>query len=65
MNAIIIIPDAAITINHIFTPVLANFLPDFISLMTAETAGTTGDDGITGGVGGKILSGIVTVKGTV
>lgn len=37
-----IIPDAIITINHIFTPVLANFLPDFMSLMTDETAGTAG-----------------------
>ena len=64
MNAIIIIPDAAITINHIFTPVLANFLLDFTSLMTAETPGAAGDDGITGGIGGKILGGIVTVKGT-
>ena len=59
-----IIPDAIITINHIFTPVLANFLPDFTSLMTAETPGAAGDDGITGSVGGKILGGIVIVKGT-
>ena len=56
-----IIPDAIITINHIFTPVLANFLPDFMSLMTDETAGTAGG-GITGGIGGKILGGIVIAK---
>ena len=60
MNAMMIIPDAIITINHIFTPVLANFLPDFMSLMTDETAGTAGG-GITGG-GGKILGGIVIAK---
>ena len=64
MNAIIIIPDAAITINHIFTPVLANSLPGFTSVVAAETTGTAGAGGITGAAGGKILGGIVTVKGT-
>ena len=59
MNAMMIIPDAIITINHIFTPVLANFLPDFMSLMTDETAGTAGGGITGGGVGGKILGGIV------
>ena len=62
MNAIIIIPSAAITINHTFAPVLAKSLPDFIPVVVAETIGTAG--GITGGVGGKILGGIVIVKGT-
>ena len=64
MNAIIIIPSAAITINHTFAPVLAKSLPGFTSVVAAETTGTAGDDGITGGVGGKILGGIVIVKGT-
>ena len=47
-----------------FAPVLAKSLPVFISAAAAETAGTAGDDGITGGVGGKILGEIVIVKGT-
>lgn len=64
MNAIIIIPSAAITINHIFAPVLAKSLPGFISAAAAETAGIAGDDGITGGVDGKIRGEIVIVKGT-
>jgi len=64
MNAIIIIPSAAITISHMFAPVLAKSLPGFISTAAAETAGTAGDGGIAGGVGGKVLGGIVIVKGT-
>ena len=47
-----------------FAPILAKSLPGFTSAAAAETAGTAGDDGITGSVGGKILGGIVTVKGT-
>ena len=47
-----------------FAPVLAKSLPDFIPVAAAETAGIAGDDGITGGVGGKIRGGIVIVKGT-
>ena len=47
-----------------FAPVLAKSLPGFTSAAATETAGTAGDDGITGGVGGKILGGIVIAKGT-
>ena len=47
-----------------FAPVLAKSLPGFTSVATSETAGTAGAGGITGGVGGKILGGIVIVKGT-
>ncbi len=62
MNAIIIIPSAAITINHMFAPVLAKSLPDFIPVAAAETSGTAGGGITGGGVGGKILGGIVIAK---
>ena len=47
-----------------FAPVLAKSLPGFTSVVAAETTGTAGAGGITGAAGGKILGGIVTVKGT-
>ena len=47
-----------------FAPVLAKSLSGFTSVVAAETTGTAGAGGITGGIDGKILGGIVTVKGT-